>query len=91
MKSGIFDKNGIEVKEGDTLIFPYVTPIGELTNDEDFRAKIVFKHGCFGYETEINFVPLFEWQLREKGDYVSNCGNKIIYTGKYTFWILKQD
>ena len=45
MKSNIFDKNGIEVCNGDTLIFPYVDPMGKLHNEEDFRKTVVLKYG----------------------------------------------
>ena len=85
--SNIFDRNGVEVKVGQTLVFPYVTPSGKLTNDVDFKAKVQFKYGCFGFETETSFIPLMEWMDIETGDYVSNCGNKKIYTEKYPFWV----
>ena len=42
---------------------------------------------CFGFETETSFIPLMEWMDIESGEYVSNCGNKKIYTEKYPFWI----
>ena len=85
--SGIFDKNGIEVKEGDTLIFPYVTPMGDLDKDnEDFRAKVIFNYGCFGYK-RIDFVPLLRWLKKEQGDYEPNYGNKTIIQNTGVFWI----
>jgi hypothetical protein len=87
MKSNIFDKNGIEVKIGDTVIFPYITPMGEVTDDEDFKKEVVFKYGCFGYEAETAFIPLMNWMLTDKGEYISNFGNKTIYTEKYPFWV----
>lgn len=87
MKSNIFDKNGIEVKIGDILIFPYITPMGEVTDDEDFKKEIVFKYGCFGYETKTGFETLMNWMYTDKGDYIPNCGNRIIYTEKYPFWV----
>lgn len=87
MKSNIFDKNGVEVKIGDTLVFPYVDPMGKIHNDEDFRATVIFKYGCFGYEAKTRFIPLIEWMEKQEGEYVSNCGNKTIYTEKYPFWV----
>ena len=48
MKSKICDRNGVEVKEGDTLILPYITPFGDLTDEEGSRVTVVFDHGCFG-------------------------------------------
>ncbi len=87
ISSNIFDKNGIEIKIGHTLVFPYVTPSGELSDDVDFKAEVKFKYGCFGFETQTSFIPLMEWMDIERGDYVSNCGNKKIYTEKYPFWV----
>ena len=85
--SNIFDRNGVEVKVGQTLVFPYITPFGELTNNIGFKAKVQFKYGCFGYETKTSFIPLMEWMEIEKGEYVPNSGNKKIYTEKYPFWV----
>lgn len=87
MESGIFDKNGIEIKEGDIIVFPYVDPKGRLTKDESFRKEVLFKYGCFGYETQIDFIPLFEWMKKKEGDYIPNKGNKNIYTKEYEFWV----
>jgi hypothetical protein len=87
MKSNIFDKNGIEVCNGDTLVFPYIDPMGKLHDEEDFKKTVFFKYGCFGYETETKFIPLMEWMETERGEYVSNCGNKFVYTEKYPFWV----
>ena len=58
MKSNIFDKNGIEVSDGDIVVFPYVTPFGDLTEEEGFKKEIKFMHGCFGYETSTSFETL---------------------------------
>lgn len=87
MKSNIFDKNGIEVCNGDTLVFPYIDPMGKINDEEDFKKTVVFKFGCFGYETETKFIPLMDWMETERGEYVSNCGNKVVYTEKYPFWV----
>lgn len=90
MKSNIFDKNGIEVCVGDTVVFPYIDPAGGVHDEEDFRKKIKFKYGCFGFETQTQFIPLMEWMNTERGDYVPNCGNKVVYTEKYPFWVERQ-
>lgn len=87
MKSNIFDKNGIEVCEGDMVVFPYVTPFGDLTENEGFKKEIKFKYGCFGYETKTSFEPLMNWMKTERGEYVPNAGNKVVYTGEYPFWV----
>jgi len=58
MKSNIFDKNGIEVKISDILIFPYITPINKITNNKNFKKKIIFKYNCFKYKTKTKFKTL---------------------------------
>lgn len=91
MKSGIKDKNGTEIKAGDTIVIPYVDPMGKIIDDEEgYRAKICFEHGCFGYYNKTHFIPLFDWQATEHGEYIPNNGNKVIYTGKYPFWVAEE-
>lgn len=89
MNSGIFDTNQVEVKIGSIVSFPYITPKGEVTEEEDFTKKIEFKYGCFGYYNELRFVPLMDWMKTDRGEYIPNCGNKTIYTNKYYFTIKK--
>ena len=33
----------------------------------------------FGYSSGIRFNPLEDFIMKEKGDYISNKGNKVIY------------
>lgn len=88
MESGIFDKNGIEISIGDTIVFPYMNPVGEIEeNTPDFTAVVKFKFGCFGYFNQVEFVPLFEWMGTLSGEYVPNHGNKTVYTNEYPFWV----
>ena len=87
MKSGIIDKFGVEVEKGDVVIFPYINPMGKLEDEEDFRKKIIFKFGCFGYFNELDFVPLFNWMDTKMGEYVSNHGNKTVHLNTYPFWV----
>ena len=90
LKSGIKDKNGVEVKVGDIIAIPYTTPFGELTNEIDERHEVVFARGCFGYFDETDFVPLFMWERAEEGEYIPNQGNRMIYTGEHMFWVIKE-
>jgi len=87
MRSGIFDKYGVEVRTGDTICLPYITPIGEVTGEVGEEREVVFCFGCYGYWTETRFVPLLEWMKVEDGEYIANQGNRTVYTGKYLFWI----
>ena len=90
IKSGIIDKNGIEVKIGDTIVLPYVDPMGDISETEGTKAIVVFEHGCFGYYDETHFNPLFIWQRQVKGEYISNEGNRVVYTGEYPFWVVAE-
>lgn len=73
MKSGIIDKNKIEVKEGDIICIPYVDFVGNIYPDDiDKEHTVVFKYGCFGVQTLIGFVPLFNMMKLEEGDYIPN-------------------
>lgn len=89
LKSGILDRNGKEVTAGCTIAFPYIDPVGKMhVLEEDFRAEVVFDHGCLGYYSKTSFTPLMEWQKTKSGEYVSNHGNKTIYTGDYPFIVV---
>lgn len=92
LKSGILDINGTEVKAGDVIVLPWIDPIGnihERFDEHDERVKVVFDHGCFGYYLNSFFYPLFEWQLKEKGEYIPNVGIGVKYTKKYPFLVEK--
>jgi len=90
MQFGITDKNGDNISLGDTLVFPYIAPNGNITTDVDFTATVEFEHGCVGYHGPTRFVPLIEWQFTKVGDYIPNEGNMTVYTESYPFWILTQ-
>lgn len=92
MKSNIYDIDGVEVKEGDYIQTIYITPMGDIDYEtlNETRHKVVFQHGCFGIDTDIEFVPLLYFQVKRQGEYISNRGNKVIYTGKYLFKKIKE-
>lgn len=73
-KTGLLDVHGFELIEGDYVGVPYITPLGELTTEIDFKAQIVFYMGCYGYWHERRFTPLMDWCKRGKKEYVANVG-----------------
>lgn len=79
--SGVKDKHDKLIYEGDIITKLYVDPSGRVTNelDTDFVYEVKFKYGVFGIETKTKFIPLQEFFIKSKGEYISNHGNKIIY------------
>lgn len=86
---GIRDCEGELIFEGDEVSFPYITPFGDIGEDKkdwSYRAKVCFEHGSFclkmieygGTDLWHSFNPISKWLKKEKGEYISNFGNKTI-------------
>ncbi len=77
--TGVKDAIGYEIFEGDQFYLPYINPLGDLDGvDESIILTVVKKHGCFGVQSEIRFIPIIEFCKIIDGEYVSNWGNKKI-------------
>lgn len=89
--TGLYDIDGKEIYEGDTVQGLYVTPFGKLTDqlDESQEGVITWEFGAFVLRQGKRWTVLQDFCKREEGEYISNYGSEIILRSMTTLKIIK--
>lgn len=74
--TGLTDRDGKEIYEGDVVAIPYTDPAGSVMLDSENRGEIQFNHGSFGVVVTGCPVPvdIRAFCQTERTEYVSNYG-----------------
>lgn len=82
--TGLLDIDGIEIKEGDTVMKQYIDPVGRLHDelDSDSRATVTWEHGAFVVRRGRIWYCIQEYCKREEGEYISNYGTEIVLSNQ---------